>query len=159
MSLPSYIWIEEQFFFIRKTRSWRSLCRIEINMYFLPFYPSTARQGKFVRNRKGGVNLLYGGFVYRKKAEYKNTINWVCAKAPTRDSNNRLILCYGRCVTDEDCHVRLSKKGHNHPPVDLNMFEDTKQVFDDAAYGNFIIQTEVCDTVDLEQRWFHLLVQ
>lgn len=69
--------------------------------------------------------------MYRKKAEYKNTTNWVCAKAPQRDTNNRLILCYGRCVTDEGNYVRLSKKGHNHPPLDIEVLVDTKQDYND----------------------------
>lgn len=111
------------------------------------------RQGKFVRNRKGGINLIYGGFVYRKKAAYKNTTNWVCAKAPTRDSNNRLVLCYGRCVTDEGNRVRLSKKGHNHPPADIellddikNEYQDTKTAYQQVSYGTFIIEpTGDCD--------------
>lgn len=92
------------------------------------------RLGKFVRNRKGGINLLCGGFVYRKKAEYKNTTNWVCAKAPTRDSNNRLISCYGRCVTDEGNRVRLSKKGHNHPPTDFEILDDPKYEYPESSF-------------------------
>lgn len=103
----------------------------------------TVRRGKFVRNRKGGINLLYGGFVYRKKAEYKNTTNWVCAKAPTRGSNNRLILCYGRCVTDESNHVRLSKKEHNHPP-EFETFDDPKQ-YQEISYRSYIIEENECD--------------
>ncbi|XP_031625147.1 modifier of mdg4-like isoform X20 [Contarinia nasturtii] len=101
------------------------------------------RRGRFVPNRKGGINLLYDGYLYRKKATYRNTTNWVCAKAPTRDSNNRLILCYGRCVTDEGHHVRLSKKGHNHPPVDIDLLEDVKHEEDN--YGTFIIEASDCD--------------
>lgn len=112
-----------------------------INIIFCIF--STVRKGKLVRNRKGGTNLLFGGFVYRKKAVYKNTTNWVCAKAPTRDSNNRLILCYGRCVTDESNHVRLSKKGHNHEP-DYDTYDDSKQ-YQDINYGNYIIEEAECD--------------
>lgn len=120
-----------------------------ISEFSLLSFFSTVKRGKFVRNRKGGINLIYGGFVYRKKAEYKNTTNWVCAKAPTRDSNNRLILCYGRCVTDEGNRVRLSKKGHNHPPADIEILDDTKT--DDyqelhTSYGSFIIEpTGECD--------------
>lgn len=106
---------------------------------------STGRHGKFVRNRKGGINLLYGGFVYRKKAEYKNTTNWVCAKAPTRDTNNRLVLCYGRCVTDEGNRVRLSKKGHNHPPMEIDMLEYPKHDLQEISLGTYFIETNECD--------------
>lgn len=65
----------------------------------------------------------------------------MCAKAPTRDSNNRLILCYGRCVTDESDHVRLSKKGHNHPPAE---FDDPKQ-YQEINYRSYIIDDTECD--------------
>lgn len=113
---------------------------MNLTVFFFDFFLLTARQANFVRNRKGGINLLYRGFVYRKKAEYKNTTNWVCAKAPTRDSNNRLILCYGRCVTDEGNRVRLSKKGHNHPPVDIDMLEYPKLEYQDMQYGTLYIE-------------------
>lgn len=99
------------------------------------------QQGKFVRNRKGGINLLYDGFLYRKKAEYKNTTNWVCAKATTRDTENRLIMCYGRCVTDKRNRVRLSRKAHNHPPIDIDVYEDLKSDYPYFKDGNFIIET------------------
>lgn len=104
-------------------------------------------EGKFVRNRKGGINLVYKGFVYRKKATYKNTTNWVCAKAPTRDHNNRLILCYGRCVTDEKNHIRLSKKGHNHLPMDIDFLEYPKNesIQEDVNFGSYFIETNECD--------------
>lgn len=100
-----------------------------------------------MRNRKGGINLMYKGFVYRKKATYKNTTNWVCAKAPTRDHNNRLVLCYGRCVTDEKNHIRLSKKGHNHLPSDTDILEYPKleAVQEDVNYSSYFIETTECD--------------
>lgn len=111
-------------------------------------------EAKFVKNRKGNQNLVYKGFVYRKKAQYKNTINWVCAKAPTRDHNNRLILCYGRCVTDDKNHIRLSKKGHNHSPNsnDIDMLDYPKDdlLSDDVNYGSYFIEKTECD---LEWKW------
>lgn len=106
------------------------------------------RLGKFIKNRKGGTNLVYRGFIYRKKAEYKNTTNWVCAKAPTRDHNNRLILCYGRCVTDEGNRVRLSKKGHNHPPIDIDVIDYQKTDLLDNELPeqySYIYETNECD--------------
>lgn len=54
--------------------------------------------------------------MYRKKANFRSSINWVCAKAPYRDENNKLISCPGRCVTNEDGEIKLSKKAHNHEP-------------------------------------------
>lgn len=96
---------------------------------------------KFFRNRKGGINLFCDGFVYRKKAKFRNTINWVCSKAPVRDGNNRLILCYGRCVTDEDGFVRLSKKGHNHLPVEIDFNDPDKFEFlHEINYQHLLIE-------------------
>lgn len=69
---------------------------------------------KLYKNRKDGINLYCDGYVYRKKANYRSSINWVCAKAPYRDETNKLITCPGRCVTNEDGIIKLSKKGHNH---------------------------------------------
>lgn len=97
---------------------------------------------KFFRNRKGGMNLFYDGFVYRKKAKYRNTINWVCAKAPIRDAENRLILCHGRCVTDEDGFVRLGKRSHNHAAVDLCHEQVKYELIDEVNYRNLYIEWE-----------------
>lgn len=89
---------------------------------------------------------MYKGFVYRKKASYKNTTNWVCAKAPTRDHNNRLVLCYGRCVTDEKNHIRLSKKGHNHLPMEIDFLEyPTKHEPMQEDVSSYFIETSECD--------------
>lgn len=58
-------------------------------------------------NRRGGLNLWFNGYVYRKKIEYVNTINWVCLQ------NN----CSGRVTTRINNHkIKESKKIHNHPP-------------------------------------------
>lgn len=114
------------------------------------FHLKIGRRGRFVRNRKGGINLLYGGFVYRKKAEYKNTTNWVCAKAPARDSNNRLIACYGRCVTDEGNRVRLSKKGHNHSPLEIEFLEDSKTEYLDSKSDYFDSKSDYLNTLSFD---------
>lgn len=71
---------------------------------------------KLYKNRKDGINLYCQGYVYRKKANFRSSINWVCAKAPYRDENNKLVSCPGRCVTNEDGEIKLSKKAHNHEP-------------------------------------------
>lgn len=72
----------------------------------------------------------------------------MCAKAPTRDSNNRLILCYGRCVTDEKNRVRLSKKGHNHPPMDVYPKDDHEEVC--LVYNSIFTDTSECDVENAE---------
>lgn len=72
-------------------------------------------------------------------------MNWVCAKAPIRDSNNRLILCHGRCVTDEGCYVRLSKKGHNHPAVDIEITQTDKyELMDEINYKTLLLNPNTC---------------
>lgn len=92
---------------------------------------------KYYRNRKGGTNLFHDGFVYRKKAKYRNTINWVCAKAPVRDMEHRLVFCHGRCVTDEDGFVRLGKRNHNHPAIDSDHTPQEKyELIDEISYRN-----------------------
>lgn len=61
---------------------------------------------ELVKNSRGGVNLLYNGFVFRKKAEYMKTINWVCL-------NNQ---CRARVRTSLlDKSIRESKREHCHP--------------------------------------------
>lgn len=72
---------------------------------------------KLYKNRKDGINLYYNGYVYRRKAYFRNSINWVCAKAPYRDANQKLVCCPGRCVTSENGTIKLSKKRHIHEPV------------------------------------------
>jgi hypothetical protein len=60
-----------------------------------------------VPNRRGGFNLWFNGFIYRKKIEYVNTINWVCLQNS----------CSGRVTTRiHDRTIKESKKPHNHPP-------------------------------------------
>lgn len=62
---------------------------------------------QLVPNRRGGMNLWYNGYVYRKKIEYCNTINWVCLQ------NN----CSGRVTTRiNESSIKESKKAHNHLP-------------------------------------------
>ena len=62
---------------------------------------------ELVENRRGGYNLWYGGYVYRKKVEYSNSINWICL-------NNH---CRGRLVTRENNTViKEGRTPHNHSP-------------------------------------------
>lgn len=62
--------------------------------------------------------------MYRKKANFRSSINWVCAKAPCRDENNKVVWCPGRCVTNEEGSIQLSKKPHNHLPVIVSSDDD-----------------------------------
>ncbi|XP_055594740.1 modifier of mdg4-like isoform X15 [Uranotaenia lowii] len=81
---------------------------------------------ELIGNRKGGLNLCYRGYLYRRKADFANTVNWVCANP----HYNRFIgstdsspyggyadTCAARCTTNKEGGIKLSKKGHNHPPM------------------------------------------
>uniref|UniRef100_A0A1Q3F036 Putative modifier of mdg4 n=1 Tax=Culex tarsalis TaxID=7177 RepID=A0A1Q3F036_CULTA len=79
---------------------------------------------ELINNRKGGLNLLYEGYVYRRKADYANTINWVCANPNTSRNISDADqvfgykgVCAARCVTNNEGGIKLGKKGHNHPPT------------------------------------------
>uniref|UniRef100_A0A8D8FEX1 (northern house mosquito) hypothetical protein n=2 Tax=Culex pipiens TaxID=7175 RepID=A0A8D8FEX1_CULPI len=89
---------------------------------------------ELINNRKGGLNLLYEGYVYRRKADYASTVNWVCANPNTARfiSDPALVLgytgvCAARCVTNKEGGIKLGKKGHNHPPIRYN--DETKEDF------------------------------
>lgn len=62
------------------------------------------------RNRRGGMNLVYDGYMYTVERKYKTTTNWVCNKY-----TNATIKCPARCVTSYDT-IKLSTKPHNHDP-------------------------------------------
>lgn len=52
------------------------------------------------------MNLWYKGYVFRKKAEYAKSINWVCL-------NNK---CQARVTTSRlDKSIKQSKREHSHP--------------------------------------------
>ncbi|XP_021693996.1 modifier of mdg4 isoform X37 [Aedes aegypti] len=79
-------------------------------------------QYELVCNRKGGLNLCYQGYIYRKKTQFANTMNWVCANPNYNrftgyNRGSELGLCAARCITNNDGGIKLSKKGHNHPPM------------------------------------------
>lgn len=66
---------------------------------------------EFHRNRRGGMNLVYNGYMYSMERNYQSTINWVCNK-----NSNSALKCPARCVTSNNT-IKLSKKQHNHDPV------------------------------------------
>lgn len=72
---------------------------------------------KLVKNRKHGINLLYQGYVYRRKVKFRSSTNWVCSRAPIRDASNKLVMCPGRCITNSDGSITVGRKQHNHPPT------------------------------------------
>jgi hypothetical protein len=86
---------------------------------FLLFFPTDnklsigplrlSKDFRMVRNRKGGWNLTHNGYTYRKKAEFLNTINWVCSFSA---------FCKGRLVTDSGGFLKkIGKQSHSHRAV------------------------------------------
>ncbi|KAL9893483.1 uncharacterized protein ACN427_007581, partial [Glossina fuscipes fuscipes] len=59
----------------------------------------------FVPNRRGGLNLIYKGYLYTAERRYHSTINWVCNK-----NSNTSIRCPARCVTADFTIIRK----HHH---------------------------------------------
>ncbi|XP_054085983.1 modifier of mdg4 isoform X11 [Zeugodacus cucurbitae] len=68
----------------------------------------------YMRNQKQGYNLLFNGFMYKKEASFRSTINWICSRGNGRRvSDNK---CTARCITKWDGSIKLGKHPHNHPP-------------------------------------------
>lgn len=63
------------------------------------------------RNRRGGLNLVYDGFMYTVERKYKSTTNWICNK-----NSNSTLRCPARCVTSDNT-IKLGSKAHNHDPI------------------------------------------
>lgn len=66
----------------------------------------------FVPNRRGGLSLIYKGFLYTAERKYNSTINWVCNK-----NSNTSLRCPARCVTAGENNIKLGRKQHNHEAV------------------------------------------
>lgn len=69
---------------------------------------------EMVVNRKNGVNLFYQGYVYRRKANFRNSVNWVCSKPQSRDG--RTTFCPARCVTNASGAIKFGRRSHDHAP-------------------------------------------
>ncbi|XP_053946037.1 modifier of mdg4 isoform X11 [Anastrepha ludens] len=68
----------------------------------------------YLRNQKQGYNLIFNGFMYKKEASFRSTINWICSSGNgKRVSDNK---CTARCITKWDGSLKLGKHPHNHPP-------------------------------------------
>ncbi|XP_011198631.2 modifier of mdg4 isoform X10 [Bactrocera dorsalis] len=68
----------------------------------------------YMRNQKQGYNLIFNGFMYKKEASFRSTINWICSRGNGRRvSDNK---CTARCITKWDGSIKLGKHPHNHPP-------------------------------------------
>ncbi|XP_059219161.1 uncharacterized protein LOC106083495 [Stomoxys calcitrans] len=56
----------------------------------------------FARNRRGGLNLIYHGYLYTAERRYNATVNWVCNK-----NSNTSLRCPARCVTAGQNTIKL----------------------------------------------------
>ncbi|XP_037029119.1 modifier of mdg4 isoform X26 [Bradysia coprophila] len=72
-------------------------------------------QFNYIQNRRGGLNLIYDGYLYTSERKYNSTVNWVCNK-----NSNLHLKCPARCVTSGESSIKLSKKKHNHDPIYKN---------------------------------------
>ncbi|EDV94594.1 GH18773 [Drosophila grimshawi] len=68
----------------------------------------------FVRNQKQGYNLIFNGYMYKKEASFRATINWICSDGNGKRINEN--KCSARAITKFDGGIKLGKNAHNHPP-------------------------------------------
>uniref|UniRef100_A0A2M4CW59 FLYWCH-type domain-containing protein n=1 Tax=Anopheles darlingi TaxID=43151 RepID=A0A2M4CW59_ANODA len=69
----------------------------------------------FAPNRRGTMNLHFGGYVYVQKKRHNRTMNWLCCKG----SNTIKTRCKARVSTEGDNKIRFGTHGHNHPATEL----------------------------------------
>uniref|UniRef100_A0A1A9WMN2 FLYWCH-type domain-containing protein n=1 Tax=Glossina brevipalpis TaxID=37001 RepID=A0A1A9WMN2_9MUSC len=68
----------------------------------------------FMLNQKQGYNLIFHGYMYKKEASFRSTVNWICSNGNgKRASDNK---CTARCITKMEGSLKLGKNPHNHPP-------------------------------------------
>ncbi|XP_060650277.1 modifier of mdg4-like isoform X10 [Drosophila nasuta] len=68
----------------------------------------------FMRNQKQGYNLIFNGYMYKKEASFRATVNWICS-----DGNGKRLTdnkCSARAITKFAGGIKLGKNAHNHPP-------------------------------------------
>ncbi|XP_055695345.1 modifier of mdg4-like isoform X23 [Lutzomyia longipalpis] len=77
---------------------------------------------ELVPNRKHGTNLYINGYMYRKKAVFSNTINWICSKAAKKCSKTgKWEFCSARVITNQSGYYKFGKIPHNHDPPKINI--------------------------------------
>ncbi|XP_030374919.1 modifier of mdg4-like isoform X11 [Scaptodrosophila lebanonensis] len=68
----------------------------------------------YMRNQKQGYNLIFNGYMYKKEASFRATVNWICSDGNgKRLSENK---CSARAITKIDGGIKLGKNLHNHVP-------------------------------------------
>ncbi|KAM7363401.1 modifier of mdg4 isoform 11-T11 [Cochliomyia hominivorax] len=87
------------------------------NYYMLPLPIGVWLENEtyhYMRNQKQGLNLIFRGYMYKKEASFRSTINWICSSGNgKRVSENK---CTARCITKLEGGLKLGKNPHNHPP-------------------------------------------
>ncbi|KAH8278536.1 hypothetical protein KR018_004719, partial [Drosophila ironensis] len=68
----------------------------------------------FLRNQKQGFNLIFNGYMYKKEASFRATVNWICSDGNGKRLNEN--KCSARAITKFEGGIKLGKNPHNHPP-------------------------------------------
>ncbi|KAL7727405.1 hypothetical protein ACLKA6_003063 [Drosophila palustris] len=68
----------------------------------------------FMRNQKQGYNLIFNGYMYKKEASFRATVNWICSDGNGKRSTEN--KCSARAITKFAGGIKLGKNPHNHPP-------------------------------------------
>lgn len=93
------------------------LAEMKPKLYALPLPIGVWLQNEmyyYMRNQKQGLNLIFRGYMYKKEASFRSTINWICSNGNgKRRSENK---CTARCITNLEGGLKLGKNAHNHPP-------------------------------------------
>ncbi|KAH8346202.1 hypothetical protein KR067_011276, partial [Drosophila pandora] len=89
----------------------------------------------FQRNQKQGVNLVFNGYMYKKEACFRATVNWVCSEGNgKRVTENK---CSARAITKYDGGIKLGKNAHNHPPRFIGACQPVKLLTKQELYPTF----------------------
>lgn len=95
----------------------RDLLSPKANCFMLPLPIGVWLENEtyhYMRNQKQGLNLIFRGYMYKKEASFRSTINWICSSGNgKRVSENK---CTARCITKLEGGLKLGKNPHNHPP-------------------------------------------
>nr|XP_016935344.2 modifier of mdg4-like isoform X12 [Drosophila suzukii] len=89
----------------------------------------------FLRNQKQGFNLVFNGYMYKKEASFRATVNWICSDGNGKRLNEN--KCSARAITKFDGGIKLGKNAHNHPPRFLGANVPAKLMPKDAFYPQY----------------------
>ncbi|EDW55338.1 GM11016 [Drosophila sechellia] len=89
----------------------------------------------FLKNQKQGFNLVFNGYMYKKEASFRATVNWICSDGNGKRLNEN--KCSARAITKFDGGIKLGKNAHNHPPRFLGGKVPAKLMPKDAFYPQY----------------------